>query len=231
MTSWFRRVVAVAVVAAAASGDVSGQEFQYEWADKDGQAVTAVTIPGVGGTVEVRIYLRADEDGIGLITGNGGLLTAAVRVSGYGGVLAGPDPENGAIAADNVVGGPWAFGNANDAPPSGLSLAVGSTLTEGVLLDGGRVWIGTFTLIAAGVGGTTLTAGDPNPENDGDLFTFGFPDIGQDGTAIDRYGISGAPLTVTVSVTPVPEPAGLLLAGGVLVTAVRRVRTRASSGS
>jgi hypothetical protein len=192
-----------------------------------------VTIIGVGNSTQVSVYLRGNTAGITLIDAEGGLSAAAVRVTGYGAAIAVPIPPVDPLPDPNAVkGDPWQFGGVGYDTPGSLTLALDSfdleTGTDDpVLPDEGRIWLGTFTLTATGLSpmdGQLFTAQDPNLQL-GDIRTFG----GDDGMMpidIDSFPLASATLTVHVlgsPVVPVPEPAGMLAAIGMILFLRSRV--------
>jgi hypothetical protein len=136
-----------------------------------------------------------------------------------------------ATPATPATGGLWDFGTpALGGSGTSAALAAGA-LAAGVPPDAqGRVLLGTFTLHGLAPGAVALGAADPNPA------------IGFD-TSSFAAGAGGAPLinddpliaaaTATLTVSPVPEPAGVLAAGAAaagLACTVRRSRRARAAG-
>jgi hypothetical protein len=201
-----------------ATQPVSAQ-IVYEFADSAGNAQTSFTVPA-GGTISIKVFIHELTAGAPTLNSQGGLATGAVRVrfnnpAGIAAVL-----TNGDITAAVP---PWNGGtgvvdtgaNANTAKLSDL------TLFSGVLPTNGRIEIGTFLFHALVPGSTTLAAVDPNPGAGFDTSSFnttgGVPNIDYDPLLV--------PGSANLTVTGVPEPTSLVLAGLAAVgMAIRRRR-------
>jgi hypothetical protein len=195
------------------AGPVSAQ-LSYEFANPTtGVAQTAFTIPTVGGTVQVAVFLRAQGTTLTTITGQGGYGTAAVRVN-----FNNPSGIANIASLANIAGGPaWASATTNNSNlASGFGvLNVTSDFGTGVAPDGsGRIRVGTFTFTGQAGGITTIGAVDPNAQFS-DITTFTL------GTNLDSATAGSATITVA------PEPGSVLLcAGGMAAVVAWRRRRR-----
>jgi len=125
---------------------------------------------------------------------------------------------NPTLGADLMPGAGWDFtaagSNANSA-----ALTLGA-FGSGVQPSSGRALLGTFRFTASStlLGDVAISAGDPNLGL-GDVATY---------TSITNLDFARniAPGTATISVVPVPEPAGVLAVTGLAITGWRALRRR-----
>lgn len=190
-------------------------QLAYQFADAAGNPQTVFSVVE-GNTLPIRIYLRDTTTGAPTLGANGGLGSSAVRLS-Y---------TNSSVASIAIPGGvagaipPWESGNSTGSvagSSAALNVGIFTVQPNGALPQGDRIFLGTFTFTASSVGTSSLTAADPNPASNFDTTYY------SNGDGLDTL-ISTA--SATLNVTPVPEPAALLLAAaGLGVRSVlRRVR-------
>lgn len=214
-TSVMRTATPLAVLAVLALASPASAQLQYQFADGTGTASSTFSVP-VGGTVSIRVYLRDTTGGAPTLNANGGLGSAAVRVSYTNSGVA-----SVANLATDVVAAvpPWEFGTTAGSVAN-TSAVLNDTLDTsptGVLPTGDRIFIGTFTFTANAEGTSNLTAADPNPGIGFDTTHF------SNGANLDGM-ISNA--TATITVTPVPEPGTILGVAAVVLWTGRAARRR-----
>ena len=212
-------------------GSVRAQ-IVYEFVD----ATTGLTqnnfIVPIGGTLPIRVYLHELTPGAPMFHSAGGLGSAAVALS-----FANPPGVAGLSLADitpatTTNGGAWDFGTPT-LSPSGTSASVSvGQFTTGVAPDAsGRVLLGTFALHGQAPGILTLTAADPNPLIAFDTSSFA---AGANFIPLINYDPLITAGSATLTVTPVPEPSGLLVTFAVaagLIFAARRLSPTSRAAS
>ncbi len=187
---WMILVLGMALTAGSARAQIA-----YEFANSAGVPQSSFLINGIGGTVQIQVYLHETTSGAPELNSLGGLGTSAVRLtynspSGIAAVQGIPD----------VVGAipPWSFSTTNGSGDFSSSAVLNVASFSGVLPDSnGRILLGTFTFHGVSAGTVNLTAVDPNPGTNTDTTHF------SGGIGIDSI-ISGG--TATLVVSPVPEP-------------------------
>lgn len=217
LTSVTRTATTIAALAVLVLASPASAQLQYQFADSAGTATSTFSVP-VGGTVAIRVYLRDTTGGAPTLNANGGLGSAAVRVSYTNSGVA----SIANIGTDIVAAvPPWDFGTTagSVANASGVLNDTIDISPAGALPTSDRIFIGTFTFTANAEGTSNLTAADPNPGNGFDTTHF------SNGAGLDAV-ISNA--TATITVTPVPEPATVLGIAAVVVLTGRAARRRIS---
>jgi hypothetical protein len=206
----------------------SSAQIVYEFANSSGVAQTSFSM-APNSTLSIQVFLHELTAGAPTLNSEGGLGSGAVRVqfgnpAGIASVLT---PADITVPAPN----PWAFGTGSiGAGTNANSAAIAdAALLSGVLPDAnGRVLLGTFLFHStAATGSTTLAAVDWGPA-DYDTSSFnstgGVPNINYDPLLV--------PGSATLTVTGVPEPTSLALAGlaavGMAIRRRRNIRTPAS---
>jgi PEP-CTERM motif len=200
----------------------SNAQIVYEFANSSGVAQTSFSM-GTNSTLAIQVFIHELTAGAPTLNSQGGLGSGAVRVrfnnpAGIAAVLTTADVTP-AVPPFAFAGTPQ-FGSGANA--NTVSLADGA-LSTGVLPDAqGRVLLGTFVFHSnAATGSTTLAAVDPTSSAfDTSSFnsTGGFPNIDY-----DPLLVAGS---ATLTVTGVPEPTSLVLAGLAAVgMALRRRRS------
>jgi hypothetical protein len=225
------RLAALALAALLLTGGSARAQIVYEFADATTGAAQTTFSMSVGGALPVRLYLHELTPGAPLFHSAGGLGSGAVRLS-----FNTPPGVAGLSAADvtpatTATGGPWDFGTPS-LSPSGTSAALAdAALAAGVQPDAqGRILLGTFTLHGLAPGAVALGAADPNPAIGFDTSSFA---AGADGAPLINDDPLIAAATATLTVSPVPEPAGVLAAGAAaagLAGAARRIRRARAAG-
>jgi hypothetical protein len=212
------RILAVAGLGLAAGS--ARAQIAYEFADISGAPQSSFTINGIGGNVQIRVYLHDLSSGASELNSQGGLATAGVRVTynnpgGFAAVQSSSD-VTGAIP-------PWSSSTTNGSNFSQSAvLNLFSPFSGGVLPDSnGRVFLGTFTFHGLAPGVETIGAVDPNPGTNFDTTHF------NGGVGIDSQLVSGA---ATINVSPVPEPTVLFAATAGLGLFGRMLSRRTRSG-
>lgn len=212
------RIVAFLLTWAFAITLVSRADAQvlYQFADGTGAPTNTFNVV-VGDTVSIRIYLLDTTPGAPTLSANGGLGSAAVRLSYSNAAAANiPNLTTGAVPATP----PWLFGTTNGSVANASAvLNNASNFSTGVTPVLDRILLGTFTFTGQSAGVSNLTAGDPNPGSNTDTTYF----LG--GTGLDSLiGSSNAVLTVVA----VPEPFSpmAVLGGSALVAWGVRLRRR-----
>jgi hypothetical protein len=206
----------------------SNAQIVYEFANSSGVAQTSFSM-GTNSTLAIQVFIHELTAGAPTLNSQGGLGSGAVRVrfnnpAGIAAVLTTADVTP-AVPPFAFAGTPQ-FGSGANA--NTVSLADGA-LSTGVLPDAqGRVLLGTFVFHSnAATGSTTLAAVDPTSSAfDTSSFnsTGGFPNIDY-----DPLLVAGS---ATLTVTGVPEPTSLVLAGLAAVgMALRRRRSARTSAS
>jgi hypothetical protein len=208
----------LAVAVGAASAGPARAQIVYEFFNNPngtGNPLTSFTMPP-SSTLPVYVYLHdtstngANPGGGATINGDAGLVGAGVRLSYSNSALASVVLAGTSTNPTNPAPGvpPWASATDNGSNASSAVLNDQAPLTgsTGVTADShGRVFLGTFTFTSGSATGTeNLTAADPNPGSGGDVTSF------NSFTSYDALLQSG-PATLTVSA--VPEPTSLALAG------------------
>lgn len=217
MTRGFLGVVGLLAAAGAARADVV-----YEFASATGTP-TSSFVASEGGTLTVRVYVRDTSAGAAVFNANGGLATARFRLF-YDNPSGRVDVANAASVVPATVfdGGPWADNEATIVGSTTVRVGVLSRQTAGVLPDAnGRIWLATVTLRALTQGTTTLRLADPDANRSGDTTSFATNGAGN---PLVEYDALLSQTNVTVLVTVVPEPAGLLVAAAGAVWVSRRTR-------
>jgi hypothetical protein len=192
----------------------------FQFANPAGTPTNSFSIPAVGGTADVRVYLL-ETDSLHLLQ-NTGLFSAEVRVSfnNPGGIAA--------VASVNDILRNIAFDQQN--PPTGVT-ATAAILNEAAFnnpivlapaTDPNRIYLGTFRFTGQAAG--TVTLGSDSPVTSGGTLL---------GNGTDISNLIGAAPSATLTVAPVPEPATGLLAAAVGLAAAgaaRRLRRRPAVG-
>jgi hypothetical protein len=196
----------------------------YEFANgTTGAAQSSFTVPA-GGTIPISVYIHETATGAPTLNSQGGLGTAAVRVTfnspaGVAAVQTTADIVSPVPPWDLATPTIGSGANANTA-----ALTVGKLVAPGVLPNTqGRVLLGTFTLHALTSGTVNLSAVNPNSagyNTSSFNATGGVPNI--------NYDPLLQPGAATLTVSPVPEPGSLVLAGlaAVGLAAARRRRAK-----
>ncbi|MFO0936534.1 MAG: hypothetical protein U0798_08495 [Gemmataceae bacterium] len=173
-------------------------QLSYEFADSTGTATTNFSINSLGGTVAIRVYLHDTTRGATILNANGGLGSAAVRLtynspSGVARVNSLASDVTGAIP-------PWsAYTTLGSDVPNNAVINEFSSTTAGVLPDSdGRIFLGTFVLTGIAPGTVNLTATDPNSTTNFDTTYF------VTGDGIDSQ-IADANAVLTFTVVPEPQ--------------------------
>jgi hypothetical protein len=197
-------------------------QISYQFADSTGTPTNSFNVE-VESTVAIRIYLFESTSGAPTLSANGGLGSAAVRLSYSNAAAANiPNLTTGAVPATP----PWLFGTTNNSVANASAvLNNASNFSTGVTPVLDRVLLGTFTFTGQSIGVSNLTAGDPNPSSNTDTTYF----VG--GAGMDTLiGSSNAVLTV---VAPVPEPFSpfAALGGSALVVWGFRMRRQSRQSS
>ncbi len=198
-------VVAVALVGLAAgpaAAQPTGTQLQFEFATAAGVTASSFSV-GVGGQIDLQVYLRVVADPNANVANTGGFLTAAVRVSF-------DHPERAAVAAaaDISGGAAWSAPPATDvgATSAALALIADGTVAPAV---GDRVLLGTFRFTAGQqTGDVNLTADD---------YSAAVGDISGADSPFHNYDPVTAASGAVLHVMPVPEPGYLLAAVAVPV--------------
>ena len=199
------------------------QTYSYQWADTSGNAINT-TLPltvGAGTTFTLRVYIT-ETGGTKLTTD--GLFSAGVRAQYYNSAVLGS--TSGVLTVTNVIQN-TAFGyadgfvstinnpNYSQFDESTVSVTNG---VKGTALDN-RVLLGSFTFTAtSAIGQSTVLSAIDIPAPSDDTYTAS-PSF----TQLD--GVLN-PANLTVATVPVPEPAGVLVVGGLLLAAARRLARR-----
>lgn len=175
-------------------------QLRYTWADLSGNPISATSVNGIGSTVTLRLYVQDASAGATVFGSQGGLGTAAVRVTAS-------QSGAGVISGTPGIGNPgWEFGNTNGSnPTSSVTLNVFNFSAGRTPDAGGRVLLGTVTLRGDAAGTYNISASDPNPASLGDVTLF------LNGQSLDSLG----PAEIQFAVVPVPEPVGLLAVAGI----------------
>jgi hypothetical protein len=209
------------ILAVAGLGLAAGQaraQIAYEFADTSGAPQSSFTINGIGGIVQIRVYLHELTPSATELNSQGGLATAAVRVT-----YNNPGGFAAVQSLSDVAGAtpPWASGTTNGSHFStDAALSLFSTFSNGVLPDAnGRIFLGTFTFHGLSPGVETIGAVDPNPATNFDTTHF------TGGVGIDSQLSPG---TATINVSPVPEPT-ILFAATVGLAVFGRWRARSTT--
>jgi hypothetical protein len=204
-----------AAITLTAAAPARAQTFgTFQFADPSGQPQTSASIPGVGGTTDLRVYLL-ETDGLNALR-TVGLFSADVRVRF--------DSPGGVAAVLSVA-------DITRNPQFDQQLGTGVTATAAVLNeqdltdpngvrspadDPTRIYLGTFRFTGQSLGTVTLTADSPVTTG-GTLLN--------NGTDISNRIDAG---TLTLTVTPVPEPASWVLGGLTAVGLAALSRLRAT---
>jgi hypothetical protein len=164
------------------------------------------TITGVGGTVDVPVYVSQVAGGPQVASGNE-LLAAGIVVS-----YSSPSGIASVLSSTGVSGG--ALWSAHSGGASAATATLATTSLAGIADLSTPLLIGTFHFTGLSLGTTTISVADLTPGPS-------FETIGHD--VLDPTNVA----TATVQVVPEPATVGLLLTAlGVLaVTEVRRRRT------
>jgi hypothetical protein len=205
--SFLRALVITASVWLVGGPAAQAQTFTYEWNYQGAFIPNSGTITVTGSTsFTMDVYIR--ETSATTVLSTARLFGAGVRASynSPGGVISVPNtasiarnPQfNDAAAFTPTVNAANNFAQFTEAVVNPVTDLVSSDVNK-------RIFLGSFTFQAANVGTTTNTA----------LTALDIPGT-QDtitglGQSIDSLI---APTTITVSVVPVPEPAGLLVLAG-----------------
>ncbi len=213
--------VLMALAAPAAAQTLpANARFTYEWA-QNGTALAGNSVSVASGSaLSLQVYLRQTA-GTEVLVAEGGLFEGSVRTT-YGGtpgvirVASVNDIVFNPQFNDTVTSNPTRVVNDNFA-----QFTAASDLTVAATPDAaGRVLLGTFTYQAVGAAGTStplVAEIIPNAPTFADTVTY---------TNFFNLDPVIAPVTLTVLITPVPEPAGLLAAGVLAAGATARVRRR-----
>jgi hypothetical protein len=206
----------------------SNAQIVYEFANSSGVAQTSFSM-GQNSTLAIQVFIHELTAGAPTLNSQGGLGSGAVRVrfnnpAGIAAVLTQAD-----ITAAVP---PWSFAGTqigSGANANSVTLA-DAALASGIFPDAnGRVLLGTFLFHSnSAAGTTTLALVDPNPASAFDTSSFnttgGTPNIDYDPLLV--------PGSATLTVTGVPEPTSLALAGlaavGMAIRRRRNARTPAS---
>jgi hypothetical protein len=202
-------------------------QLVYEFANATtGVAQTSFTV-APGATVPIRVYIRDTAAGAPTLNSNGGLGSAAVRVT-YG---------NGTVAAVQSLTDasgpvpPWdltttTFGVAPQNPVPSVAVAdgkfIGTGITPASFGETQRVLVGTFIFRGLTAGSVNLTAIEPNSASSGDTVSFNIPPVSYDAILANNPGAA----TLIVG-TPIPEPGTFALVGVGMAGLVAYRRRRA----
>jgi hypothetical protein len=194
---------------------MASAQLRYAWGDGSGNLISSATINGVGGSITLQVYVQDTASGAPTFNSHGGLASAAARITGSAGNIA---VISGAL---DLGAGRWETGNINSNPPTNIDLSP-FNLNAGYLPDAaGRVLLGTVTLRGDAVGSFDVVMADPNPAIGGDVTLF------DNGQVLDPPGVPLIQATLSVTVAPVPEPAGVLV---VTAAALAIIRGRRAGG-
>lgn len=200
------------------TADAARAGYEFRFADAAGNFTNSFSFDAtVTPTIDIRVYLVQTGGDTGL--SDTGLVSSGVKLSYSGTVAAVADTGNvfGNAAFDDtpnktVTATEAALRQATDLNPAVKAATSGA--------DANRVLIGTFRFTGLAVGSDLALTLDPNAAPVGN-------NVLDDGTVLDSLIAND---TAVITVTAVPEPGTLALAGllavGVAGGAARRVRRR-----
>lgn len=212
------RLFLFAVLGSVLHGSLAQAGYQFQFADSSGNATTSFSV-NEGSTVDIRVYLFQSSPDTGLSSGNGlnsgavGVTfgnAAAARVQGVGDIT----PNTGSNAGSTPFDGSFRSLDVGGSTTTAVASVYMNTAGTGVTApttgaDANRILLGTFKFTGVTAGDSSTLTVDPNP-------TEGFDDnVLANGTVLDSL-IN--PQTAVITVTAVPEPSSLLLAGLPLVS-------------
>jgi hypothetical protein len=240
--------LAAVAVAAMFAGSVQAQPLQFRFADTAGNFLNEFTIPAIGGTVDIRVYLSdtgAASNFFPNTTQMNNLNTyhlrglgvrvqtsapGVARINVLGDVTPNfspdppPDPPTPTVPHDTFN---QIFARSINTPDQGdYNLSMGLLGWAGVTANGtGRVLLGTYRFTAFAAGQTTISFEDIN-------VALGHSSLGSEGTGgnsgvvLDPIGLPPIPgLFSSMSIVVVPEPSSMIL-GGLAIAGFAAIRRR-----
>jgi hypothetical protein len=183
-----------AVLTMMLSADVARADYTFLFTDSSGNASTSFSVK-VGQTVDIRVYLAQTGSTTGL--SSTGLDSGGVQLN----------TSNSSIAnVTNVTANP-AFDSSSTATGANANVTEHQTISSPVKAptsgaDANRILLGTFTFTGVSAGSTLTVTAIPSTGTNVNVLG--------DGTVLDSM-IVGSSAAITV--TAVPEPGSMLLAG------------------
>jgi hypothetical protein len=183
-----------AVLTMMLSADVARADYTFLFTDSSGNASTSFSV-AVGQTVDIRVYLAQTGSTTGL--SSTGLDSGGVQLN----------TSNSSIANVTKVTANSAFDVSSTATGASANVTEHQTISPSVKAptsgtDANRILLGTFTFTGVSSGSTLTVTAIPSTGTNVNVLG--------DGTVLDSM-IVGASAAITV--TAVPEPGSMLLAG------------------
>jgi hypothetical protein len=192
-------------------------DYSFVFTDSSGTAGSAFSFDATQGPLVLKVYLAQSGTDTGL--SDTGLKSGGVKLNYDGTVIS---TTSGAITPNSVANGGQFQAGTKSAGTGTATVRDFNTTTSPVMAstsgtDANRILLGTFAFTGLTINSTTVLTLDPSVTNDNVL---------GDGTVLDS--LINYNSTVSVTVTAVPEPSSLLLAGllagGLSVAGWRRRR-------
>lgn len=201
-----RRFALAAVLALVGWAPPARADYEFLLTDAAGMAATNFTVVQ-GDAVDIRVYLLETNTTTLVDTG---LSSAGVQLGGFASGIA-------AVQTAPVRGGAWDDGTGTAGNPAALRVFqdIGGPVTAPATgPEANRVLIGTFRFTGVSIGTTAFVTADPGAGADTVL---------ADGLVLDGMINNTAGL---ITVTAIPEPGALALAGLAAAPLLARLRRR-----